>query len=357
MALEVVVPQDIIEQILVRADVKAVIRFKSVCKSMQSLICDGRFIKAHLNHSYNNDRNNQKMGHRSIVMSRDNMPYNVQWYYSYTSKRNLIGSSNGLVCISTSHGEGFGYDSSTDYYKVIVGSSSDYLRMSFQVLSLKTNVWKDVGKLKYMCANWYNYGILSKGKLHWFMKDQNAKKDVILSFDLSEEKFEEISQPRDFKYEPFFHLGIIDECLCIWTHVVKKTRRKSDQSSDLSRQRKPPDETKKIRTPQGEELTKSPHNKRGGPHDNKRTPRVINLKVLDYSAAVHYANEPGVQKGARHYQRRYHYVRECVELDEINILKVHIDNNLADPFTKALSNRKLTQHARGMGLRSASSFM
>ncbi|GJU86492.1 retrotransposon protein, putative, ty1-copia subclass [Tanacetum coccineum] len=77
----------------------------------------------------------------------------------------------------------------------------------------------------------------------------------------------------------------------------------------------------------------------------------------DNSAAVHYANEPGVQKGARHYQRRYHYVRECVELGEIRILKVHTDNNLADPFTKALSNRKLTQHARGMGLRPASSFI
>ncbi|GJR14317.1 retrotransposon protein, putative, ty1-copia subclass [Tanacetum coccineum] len=74
-------------------------------------------------------------------------------------------------------------------------------------------------------------------------------------------------------------------------------------------------------------------------------------------SAVHYANKPGVQKGAKHYQRRYHYVRECVELGEIRILKVHTDNNLGDPFTKALSNRKLTQHARGMGLRPASSFM
>ncbi|GKF73983.1 hypothetical protein Tco_0220315 [Tanacetum coccineum] len=67
----------------------------------------------------------------------------------------------------------------------------------------------------------------------------------------------------------------------------------------------------------------------------------------DNSAAVHYPYEPGVQKGARHYLRRYHYVRECVELGEIRILKVHTDNNLADPFTKALSNRKLTQHAIG----------
>ncbi|GJT15364.1 hypothetical protein Tco_0874070 [Tanacetum coccineum] len=47
----------------------------------------------------------------------------------------------------------------------------------------------------------------------------------------------------------------------------------------------------------------------------------------------------------------------CVKLGEIRILKVHTDNNLADPFTKALSNRRLTQHARSMGLRPASSFM
>ncbi|GJW98061.1 retrotransposon protein, putative, ty1-copia subclass [Tanacetum coccineum] len=36
---------------------------------------------------------------------------------------------------------------------------------------------------------------------------------------------------------------------------------------------------------------------------------------------------------------------------------VHTDNNLADPFTKALSKGKLTQHARSMGLHLACSFM
>ncbi|GKA36915.1 hypothetical protein Tco_0723480 [Tanacetum coccineum] len=74
----------------------------------------------------------------------------------------------------------------------------------------------------------------------------------------------------------------------------------------------------------------------------------INM-YCDNSAAVHYANELGVQTGARHYLRKYHYVRESVALGEIKILKLHTDNNLADPFTKALSNRKLTQHARSMG--------
>ncbi|GJT87169.1 hypothetical protein Tco_1068886 [Tanacetum coccineum] len=48
-------------------------------------------------------------------------------------------------------------------------------------------------------------------------------------------------------------------------------------------------------------------------------------------SALLIANEPGVQMGARHYHRS-------------NLLKVHTDDNLAYPFTKALSNRKLTQH-------------
>ncbi|GJU01002.1 retrotransposon protein, putative, ty1-copia subclass [Tanacetum coccineum] len=82
------------------------------------------------------------------------------------------------------------------------------------------------------------------------------------------------------------------------------------------------------------------------------------IKIFcDNSAALLIANEPGVQRGAKHYHRRYHYVRECIKLGEINLLKVHTYDNLADPFTKALPKGKLTQHARSMGLRLASSFM
>nr|GEY04008.1 putative retrotransposon protein [Tanacetum cinerariifolium] len=79
--------------------------------------------------------------------------------------------------------------------------------------------------------------------------------------------------------------------------------------------------------------------------------------LCDNSAALHFANEPGVQKGVRNYHRRYHYVHKSIALDEIRFLKVHIDENMADPFTKALSKGKLTQHARSMGLSLVSSFM
>ncbi|GJX23732.1 retrotransposon protein, putative, ty1-copia subclass [Tanacetum coccineum] len=60
-------------------------------------------------------------------------------------------------------------------------------------------------------------------------------------------------------------------------------------------------------------------------------------KFCDNLAALHFANETGVQRGARHYHKRYHYVRESIALGEIRFLKVHTDDNLADPFTKALS--------------------
>nr|GEZ83082.1 hypothetical protein [Tanacetum cinerariifolium] len=75
------------------------------------------------------------------------------------------------------------------------------------------------------------------------------------------------------------------------------------------------------------------------------------------SAAIIMAKESEIQKGARHFKRKYHYVRECIETGEIDIVKVHTDDNLADPFTKALAGPKFTRHARSMGLRPASSFM
>nr|GEW87130.1 hypothetical protein [Tanacetum cinerariifolium] len=77
----------------------------------------------------------------------------------------------------------------------------------------------------------------------------------------------------------------------------------------------------------------------------------------DNSAALHFTNEPRVQKGVKHYHRRYLYVRECIELGKIKLLKVHTDDNLAGLFTKALSKGKLTQHARSMRLRLASCIM
>ncbi|GKD83403.1 retrotransposon protein, putative, ty1-copia subclass, partial [Tanacetum coccineum] len=80
--------------------------------------------------------------------------------------------------------------------------------------------------------------------------------------------------------------------------------------------------------------------------------KPINV-YCDNSTTITFANDSGIMKGARHFLWRYHYVREQVESDEIKILKVHTDNNLADPFTKALPRGKVTDHANGIGLQLA----
>nr|GEV21566.1 hypothetical protein [Tanacetum cinerariifolium] len=77
----------------------------------------------------------------------------------------------------------------------------------------------------------------------------------------------------------------------------------------------------------------------------------------DNSTAIIMAKESGIQKDARHFKRKYYYVCECIETSEIDVVKVHTYESLADPFTKALAGPKLTRHARSMGLRPASSFM
>ncbi|GJZ78371.1 retrotransposon protein, putative, ty1-copia subclass [Tanacetum coccineum] len=77
----------------------------------------------------------------------------------------------------------------------------------------------------------------------------------------------------------------------------------------------------------------------------------------DNSSALIIANEPGVQRGAKHYRRKVHYIREVVKEGDIKLLKVHIDDNIADPFTKALPCTKHVDHAMSIGLCPTSSLM
>ncbi|GJZ76398.1 retrotransposon protein, putative, ty1-copia subclass [Tanacetum coccineum] len=77
----------------------------------------------------------------------------------------------------------------------------------------------------------------------------------------------------------------------------------------------------------------------------------------DNTAAITISNEPSVQKGAKHFRRKYHFVREVIQEAGIRIRKVHTYNNLADPFTKPMSCTKHVEHARNIELRPAGSFM
>ncbi|GJX01621.1 retrotransposon protein, putative, ty1-copia subclass [Tanacetum coccineum] len=64
--------------------------------------------------------------------------------------------------------------------------------------------------------------------------------------------------------------------------------------------------------------------------------KPINM-YCDNTGAIAIANESGITKGARHFRAKVHYLREVIEFGDIKLEKVHTDDNLADPFTKALA--------------------
>ncbi|MFS7916362.1 putative F-box associated interaction domain-containing protein [Helianthus anomalus] len=70
-------------------------------------------------------------------------------------------------------------------------------------------------KLKYTFIT--NAGILCNGALHWIVEDQ-SRKILIISYDISQEVFKEVGQPDDPKYEcgSSSRLGIIKGCLCVY---------------------------------------------------------------------------------------------------------------------------------------------
>ncbi|GJT09156.1 retrotransposon protein, putative, ty1-copia subclass [Tanacetum coccineum] len=66
----------------------------------------------------------------------------------------------------------------------------------------------------------------------------------------------------------------------------------------------------------------------------------------DNTGAITIANESTIAKGARHYCAKVHYICEVIELGDVKIEKVHTDDNLADPFTKALPLAKHLEHTQ-----------
>ncbi|GJW03468.1 hypothetical protein Tco_1562324 [Tanacetum coccineum] len=73
--------------------------------------------------------------------------------------------------------------------------------------------------------------------------------------------------------------------------------------------------------------------------------------------AIAIANDLRILKGAIHFQRKYHYIREVIKEREIVLKKVHIDDNVADLFTKPMPFNKHFEHAMAIGIVPASSLM
>nr|GEV84246.1 hypothetical protein [Tanacetum cinerariifolium] len=238
--MEELIPNDIYEKIFLRLDVRNLVRCKSMCRSWKSFISGSRFVRAQFNLSYNSNENGHTwIGKVVFLIANCNIGFH------------FIGSSNGLVCISDakellvdnpltrevkalqypldivfdSSCWGFGYDSITGDFKVVLGVLKGKDQTCFQVISLKSNAWKVIGEVDYICSKLQFVDVLCNGVIHWDMHPKNNRKEVvILSFNLSTEEFEEILQPdharceSDNPCQPNMILGIMEECLFLGCH-------------------------------------------------------------------------------------------------------------------------------------------
>ncbi|GJS84420.1 zf-CCHC domain-containing protein [Tanacetum coccineum] len=79
--------------------------------------------------------------------------------------------------------------------------------------------------------------------------------------------------------------------------------------------------------------------------------------LCDNEPALAIASDLEILKGAKHFQRKYHYIREVVQEGETDFKKVHTDDNVTDPFTKPMPFNKHFEHTMAIVIVLASSLI
>ena len=71
----------------------------------------------------------------------------------------------------------------------------------------------------------------------------------------------------------------------------------------------------------------------------------------DNNGAIAQAKEPRAHSKSKHVERKYRVIREIIDRKDIVVLKIQGEDNIADPFTKALPPKLFDRHVEEMGLR------
>lgn len=239
--------EDVIFEILTRLPVTSLIRFKSVCKLWYSLMKNPSFISKHL-HNLSREKNYVRLlisrrgniTNKRVVSLSINDTFDVfinQDFPSYFNDKfghvRLIGPCNGIVCLggypdnivvwnpsirdykilpqsqiqrvvgSTVRGSdfGLGFDSKRNDYKVIqilfCLSNNRGVVYQVEIYSLNENIWRKhnaivPAKIKYGNISW---SMIYKNEIFCWLAQNSDNNEVILSFNMSEEVFENTPLP------------------------------------------------------------------------------------------------------------------------------------------------------------------
>ncbi|KAK7292458.1 hypothetical protein RIF29_08239 [Crotalaria pallida] len=269
-------PEELISEILSRSDVKSLLQLRSTCRSLRSLIDSPFFILYHLN--------NATHSHTIIFPRRSDLfqlplPLPLHLHsHSHTHTHsiarhlshplissskfiNLLGSFNGLFCISSDSEDiifwnpstrkhkllpylpedennhnnyftifaarvyGFGFDSVTDDYKLVrisyfVDPSTRHFNTDVKLYSLRNNAWKTLPNIMpYALCFARTMGVFVGGALHWVVtrRLQPDEPDLIVAFDLVQESFREVPLPETGNVNGIYGMEVVllGGCLCM----------------------------------------------------------------------------------------------------------------------------------------------
>ena len=279
------IPAELVNVALSFLPVKSLFRFRCVHKSWNSLISDPNFVKLHLN------RSSQTRDFTLVYTSYcralifavfrllENPPiiFNLPKdpYYQFKDKdcTYIVGSCNGLLCllghsytngcremwfrcwnpatrtISGKLGYGcdkngdigfpftfptnlsFGYDNSTDTYKVVYFDPSG---SKVRVFSLRENVWRNIQDSPMGTHDYAMNVVHLSGSVYWLAirnyfgnydcKYITIEQFVIVSLDLSTETHTQLTPPQGFNEVPYSvpNLSVLNNCLC-FSHDFQQT--------------------------------------------------------------------------------------------------------------------------------------
>ncbi|KAM1669587.1 hypothetical protein ACFX15_042516 [Malus domestica] len=265
-------PEEIVREILLRSSVKSLVKCCAVSKSWRYMIQSSSFIAAHLRRSQSPNTDDNDIGRLHLLWSfNDYLLYSdkpasasassfsidatntkkitpVTHQPAYKGGRSkvtpssygLVGTSNGLICFANDIPKfpiiiwnpsvrkfvtlpppstykrvkptyAFGYDSSTNDYKVLTilrndrGRSSGPARdtpIEVKVYSLARGSWKTLSppppaSPAVSLQRLHHKTVFVHGAVHWILRrDRDCNNDVIASFDMATESFSEIELPK-----------------------------------------------------------------------------------------------------------------------------------------------------------------
>ncbi|XP_071902557.1 F-box/kelch-repeat protein At3g23880-like [Coffea arabica] len=260
------IPQELIIDILLRLPARSVGKFRCVSKPWRSLLSDPLFIKAHLTLHHHQPQKYilisssppiEKSTLSTLTFTptgsadHDGVLKRLTLLENQLTDADIVGSCNGLVLVSEfkiKHpfrrlsnldfmyylinpttmelvelpanplapvalpiGGAFGYDRSSDDYKVVTLSNCERITndVHLDVFSLRSGTWRRIDVLRYRLH--FLSGVFLNGAIHWLVKSDVS---LILAFDLSCEELKLLPLPSSRPENCLFsRIAVLDGCL------------------------------------------------------------------------------------------------------------------------------------------------